>query len=99
RGLDSVDPIPPFGNIEIDLDRARLRPSLAQDERHADLDAFADGGTAGPQKQIFRGLHGDGRGPSAWPTFAHAAQNFVQRAPIDAVILAEATVLRVAPRT
>src|ERR1700689_5824056 len=40
-GFDPVDPVAPFGDVEINLKRARLRPGLAHDERHADLDALA----------------------------------------------------------
>src|ERR1700722_20268521 len=48
RGFDPVYPVAPFGDVEINLQRARFRPSLAQHERHADLDALADRGTARP---------------------------------------------------
>src|ERR1700722_1536992 len=94
RGFDTVDPVAPFGDVEINLKRARLRPGLAHDERHSDLDTFADGGAARPQEPVPRGLHGDGRGASGRPVFASAAQNLAERAPVDAIIVAEALELR-----
>src|SRR4029077_12533257 len=90
RGFDPVDAVAPFGDVEINLERARLRPGLAPDERHAELDAFANRGSARPQEQVLRSLHGDGRGASARPMFARAAQNLAERAPVDAIIFAEA---------
>src|SRR5271170_7542972 len=36
RGLDSVEAVAPFGNVEIDLERTGFGPGLAEHERHAD---------------------------------------------------------------
>ena len=92
--LDAVDAVAPFGDVEIDLDRARLRPDLAEHQRHADLDPLANGRAAWPQEQVLGGLHGDGRRAAARAVLAGAVDDFVQRVPVDPVVLAEAVVLR-----
>src|SRR3546814_5961618 len=61
RRLDTVDAGTEFGDVEIDLENALLRPQCFDQDRVAGFDAFAKITAARPQEQILRGLLADGR--------------------------------------
>src|SRR3546814_5280367 len=60
RRLDTVDAGTEFGDVEIDLENALLRPQCFDQDRVAGFDAFAKITAARPQEQILRGLLADG---------------------------------------
>src|SRR3546814_4306600 len=61
RRLDTVDAGTDFGDVEIDLENALLRPQCFDQDRVVGFDAFAKITAARPQEQILRGLLADGR--------------------------------------
>ena len=93
-GLDAEHAVAPLGDVEVDLDGARLRPDLAENQRDADFDPLANGRAARPQEQVLGGLHGDRRRAAAGALSAGAADDVMENAPFDAVVLTEPVVFR-----
>src|SRR5947209_8855673 len=91
-GLGAEEPVAPFGDIEIDLDRAGPRPDLAEDERNRDFDAVSNERSSWPQEKVLGHLHGD-RGGASGGTVP-PAHDFPEGAPIHTGIGAEGRVLR-----
>ena len=70
RGLDAVEAVAPFGDVEIDLHIRALLQTLPRTSanRISSLCAMAE--RAGHRNRFFGGLHGDGGGASVGPLAA-----------------------------
>ncbi len=86
----------PLRDVEIDFNHAALGPDQVHPEGKRHFKGFADDGATVPKKQVFRDLHGNGRGAAngALLLIKCVFHNTLQFNPVHTMVAAEAGILR-----
>ena len=79
--LGAEHAVSPFGDVEVDLENAALRPEAVERHCHRNFQPFANEGTGVPQEEVLHRLHGEGRGASARPAFLILVDGDMQSPP------------------